>query len=86
MSSGLTSVDRSAAFVQLVVLMASQDGMAAATMRKHANDGTGHCCLCTAGAQTGRYAWPCQTYLAAEEAAASTIAPAALSARSGQRR
>jgi hypothetical protein len=84
MSSVPTSVDHSAAFVQLVALMASQNGMAATTMRKHANDGTGHCRLCTAGAQTGRYAWPCQTYLAAEEAAASMTGPATHSTRSGR--
>jgi hypothetical protein len=58
--------------------MAGQDGMVATTMRKHANDGTGHCRLCTAGAQTGCYAWPCQIYLAAEEAAASMTGSAAL--------
>ena len=74
MSPDLTSTDRpptgvaTAAFGQLVELMASQTGMAAAIVRQHADDSTGHCRICAEGAQAGRYTWPCLTYLAAQQA------------------
>ena len=38
-------------------------------LRAHQDDGTGHCTICTAGAQTGRLVWPCQLYTAARTAA-----------------
>jgi len=45
--------------------------MAERIVGQHADDGSGHCRLCTGGAQTGNYRWPCQTYLAAKRAAES---------------
>ncbi len=59
----------SAAFVELVILMMNNPNMPDDLVRQHANDGNGRCRLCTAGAQTGRYVWPCQTYRAAARAA-----------------
>ncbi len=59
----------SAAFTELVMLMVNNPNMPEDLMRKHADDGTARCRLCTAGAQTGRYVWPCQIYRAAKQAA-----------------
>jgi hypothetical protein len=56
-------------FAQLVALISAERDMAAAIIRQHADDGTGHCRVCTTGAQAGRHVWPCQTHLAAEQAA-----------------
>ncbi len=58
----------SAAFTELVMLMVNNPNMPENLMRQHADDGTSRCRLCTAGAQTGRYVWPCQIYRAAEQA------------------
>jgi hypothetical protein len=55
-------------FTQLVILIANQAGMAVALITQHADDGTGHCRRCTIGAQAGRHTWPCQTYMAAQQA------------------
>jgi hypothetical protein len=52
----------------LVVLIRSQPGMAERLLVEHADDGSGRCRVCTAGAQTLRYRWPCSTQLAAAEA------------------
>ncbi len=48
--------------------MVNNRNMPADLICEHADDGTGHCRVCTAGAQTGRYIWPCQIYLAARHA------------------
>jgi hypothetical protein len=37
-------------------------------LAQHVDDGTGRCAVCTAGSQTGRLAWPCQTHMAAAAA------------------
>ncbi|MGH3586669.1 MAG: hypothetical protein ACRDQ0_10135 [Pseudonocardia sp.] len=58
--------------------MMNQNGMADAVIRQHADDGTGHCRVCTTGAQAGRYRWPCQTYLAAQRAVETVSEAAAL--------
>lgn len=73
-----TSTANSAALVELVALMVNQHGMAATVIDQHVDDGTGHCRTCTAGAQTGRYTWPCLTYLAARRAAGTTSGAAAV--------
>jgi hypothetical protein len=39
-------------------------------LARHVDDGTGHCCVCTAGGQTGRYRHPCVIQLAAADAQA----------------
>jgi hypothetical protein len=82
-SSNIAPIDRSGtcvagAFVELVVLMMNQKGMADAVIRQHSDDGTGHCRVCTTGAQTGRYRWPCQTYMAARRAVETAGEAAAL--------
>ena len=43
----------------LVVLIASQSGMAERLLAEHADDGSGRCRRCSTGGQTGRYRWPC---------------------------
>lgn len=70
------------AFDQLVILIANQEGMAERIVGQHTDDGSGHCRLCTSGAQTGNYRWPCQTYLAARGATDLRIRGVA---RTGQR-
>ena len=62
-------MNESAHFPQLVALIVAERGMAAALVLQHPDDGTGHCRQCTAGAQAGRHVWPCQIYLAAQQAA-----------------
>ena len=52
-----------------VVLIRSEPGMAERLLTEHADDGHGRCRVCSSGAQTGRYRWPCATYLFAAEAA-----------------
>ena len=68
-STPYTAAQASAAFAELVTLMMNNPNMPEDLMHQHADDGTGRCCLCTAGAQTGRYVWPCQIYRAAAQAA-----------------
>ena len=41
-------------------------------LAEHTDDGTGHCRVCTSGAQTGRQLWPCLLRGLAEQA--STLA------------
>jgi hypothetical protein len=53
----------------LVALIRSEPGMAERLLVEHADDGSGRCKVCTAGAQTLHYRWPCTTQLAAAEAA-----------------
>jgi hypothetical protein len=52
----------------LVVLIRSQSGMADRLLAEHADDGSGRCRTCSAGAQTGRYRWPCAIQRAAVDA------------------
>jgi len=42
--------------------------MATRLVDQHRDDGTGHCLTCSSGAQTGRYAHPCNILLATREA------------------
>jgi hypothetical protein len=67
------SASGSAHFAQLVSFIVGQAGMAEQLITQHSNDGTGHCRRCTTGAQAGRHIWPCQTYLAAQQAQLSTL-------------
>ena len=55
----------STTFYQLVTFIATHRDMAQMLLPQHSDDGTGHCQLCTSGAQAGRHVWPYQTYLAA---------------------
>lgn len=71
-SARYTEARASEAFAELVTLMVNNPNMPEDLMRQHADDGTGRCLLCSAGAQTGRYVWPCQIYRAAEQAARLT--------------
>jgi hypothetical protein len=61
----------------LVVLIRSEPGMAERLLVEHADDGSGRCRVCTAGSQTGRLTWPCQTQMAAAAAADTAHNPAA---------
>ena len=54
----------------LVALIRSQPGMAERLLAQHADDGSGRCRSCSAGAQSGRYRWPCAIQRYATEAAA----------------
>jgi hypothetical protein len=49
----------------LLILIESDPGMAERLVQAHADDGTGRCRVCSGGAQSGRYAWPCSLYTAA---------------------
>ncbi|MGI5128922.1 hypothetical protein ACQEVB_19110 [Pseudonocardia sp. CA-107938] len=49
----------------LITLIAGNPGMAERLARDHADDGTGRCRVCSGGAQSGRYVWPCSLYRAA---------------------
>ena len=52
----------------LVALIVSQPGMADRLLAEHADDGTGRCRVCSAGAQAGRQKWPCSIHHRATEA------------------
>ncbi len=52
----------------LDVFIRSQPGMAERLLAEHARDESGRCRTCSAGAQTGRYRWPCTIYRAANVA------------------
>jgi transposase len=43
--------------------------MAEALLELHGDDGSGHCSVCSAGGQSGRFVWPCRTVAAARTAA-----------------
>lgn len=43
----------------IVLVIAAMPGMAERLLVAHADDGTGRCAVCSAGAQSGRYVWPC---------------------------
>lgn len=44
---------------ELVLAIAEAPGVAARLLAAHVDDGTGHCRVCTNGAQVGRHVWPC---------------------------
>jgi hypothetical protein len=52
----------------LVIFIRSQPGMAERLLADHADDGSGRCRVCSAGAQAGRYRWPCALHRAATDA------------------
>jgi hypothetical protein len=56
----------------LVEVIAAAPGMAARLLAEHSDDGTGHCRVCTAGAQAGRHVWPCPLHGLAELASRLT--------------
>jgi hypothetical protein len=56
----------------LVALIRSQQGMAGRLLAEHADDGSDRCRVCSQGAQSGRYSWPCAISLAATQAASSS--------------
>jgi hypothetical protein len=55
-------------FAELAALLLKEPLAIARLLAQHVDDGTGHCRVCTAGGQTGRYRHPCALQLAAEEA------------------
>jgi hypothetical protein len=63
LSTGLQPVN------PLVVLIRSQPGMAERLLAEHADDGSGRCRVCSAGALTGRYRFPCAIQRATPDAA-----------------
>jgi hypothetical protein len=52
----------------IVAFIAGEPGMAERILAEHADDGTGHCRVCTDGGQTGRHVWPCTLRGLAEQA------------------
>ncbi len=46
----------------MVTLIRSEPGMAARLMAEHADDGRGRCRVCSSGASSGHYRWPCAIY------------------------
>jgi hypothetical protein len=61
--------DRGAAH-PLVALIRSQPGMAERLLAEHADDGSRRCRVCSGGAQSGRYPFPCAIQRCATEASA----------------
>jgi hypothetical protein len=53
---------------ELATLLLLEPAAIAQLLARHVDDGTGHCRVCTAGGQTGRYRYPCVIQLAAEQA------------------
>ena len=55
--------------VELAALILAQPASCiAGLLAEHADDGTGHCRVCSGGGQSGRYRYPCAIRIAAEEA------------------
>jgi hypothetical protein len=52
----------------LVALIQAEPGMAQRLLSAHADDGTGRCRICSTGAQTGRFQWPCTIHKRAHQA------------------
>jgi hypothetical protein len=52
----------------IVAFIAGEPGLADRLLVQHTDDGTGHCRVCTSGAQTGRSVWPCPLRGLAEQA------------------
>jgi hypothetical protein len=59
----------------LVALIQAEPGMAQRLLRAHADDGTGRCRICSTGAQTGRFQWPCTIHKRARQAHETTDQP-----------
>lgn len=53
--------------------IADAPGLAERLLAEHADDGTGHCRVCTAGPQAGRQKYPCRLREIAEQA--NTLLP-----------
>src|SRR5919108_5586627 len=53
---------------ELVALILSEPGMADRLLAIHADDGTGHCRVCSGGGQSGRDVWPCTIHECARRA------------------
>jgi hypothetical protein len=62
--------------VELIVFVAAEPGMADRLLRQHADDGTGHCRVCSSGAGAGRSIWPCQIYECASRAKSKGVSRA----------
>jgi hypothetical protein len=56
----------------IVGFIAGEPGMAERMLVEHADDGTGHGRLCTAGPQAGRHTHPCRLRVLAEQASEAT--------------
>lgn len=56
----------------IVEFIARQPGLVARLLTDHVDDGTGHCRVCTAGAQAGRQVSPCRLLDLAEQASKVT--------------
>lgn len=65
------SAPPSALFAELTLLFLGEPAAVEQLLAQHVDDGTGHCRVCTAGAQSGHYRHPCLIQLAAEEARAA---------------
>lgn len=52
----------------IVVAIAAMPGMAQQLLATHTDDGTGRCVVCSGGAQSGRYVWPCTLCTIARQA------------------
>lgn len=52
----------------IVEYIAREPGMADRLLAEHADDGNGHCRICTSGGQTGRHVWPCTLHSLAVQA------------------
>ncbi|WP_219417084.1 hypothetical protein [Pseudonocardia nigra] len=50
---------------ELVEFISAETCRADRLLARHVDDGTGHCRVCSSGAQTGRHAWPCSIHNAA---------------------
>ena len=59
----------------LVALIQAEPGMAQRLLRAYADDGTGRCRICSTGAQTGRFQWPCTIHKRAHQAHETTDQP-----------
>jgi hypothetical protein len=80
-------VDADRRYSSLAVEIARLPGAAERLIAWHVDDGTGRCRLCSSGAQTGQYLWPCQLRLLAvraieiRSAAAASAGPGARTRR-----
>jgi hypothetical protein len=56
-------------YLNVLVEFYARHVIAVEKIAAHVDDGTGHCCVCSAGGtQTGRYSYPCSIRLAADAA------------------
>lgn len=56
---------------EFAALFRTQPLVIARLLAEHIDDGTGHCRVCTSGAQAGRQLWPCLLHGLAEQASCS---------------